>query len=625
MTVLSKAVGTVPGFCELGCGVTAGGIGNDDRVRRREVAAPKCTPHKELKMNTTALDQRKQAGPWIAATVAVLLLSCPGPSATAGKTAGASEEKIRETVKQVVSSGTHPEIRWKTFPYYKDELENVYGPRNYALVWFDGYNVHPKADHLIAAVSRAEDQGLDAESYDAAMLTTKIGEIRSGDLHKPEQLALFDTAMSIAFLRYISDLHVGRINPENLHIGLDVEDKKYDLASVLDQALNQGEIESLIANVQPAFPVYKRIKQILPKYRALAADESLRPLPLVEPVVKPGDAYAGTVDLARLLAAVGDVAESQVPTARAGIPTPVYEGPLVEGVKRFQERHGLGADGVIGPATFGALNTPMSHRLRSIEMALERLRWLPYIGEEDFIIVNVPAFQLWAINRGELGKFAAHMNVIVGKSIDKAQTPIFSDRIKYIDFSPYWNVPFSITSKELLPKIRRDPGYLDAHDMEIVKQFGNDEPALPATAENIDALASGHTNLRQRPGPKNALGMVKFIFPNAHNVYLHSTPAQQLFSKTRRDFSHGCIRIEKPTDLAEWLLRSDPEWNRGAIEAAMDGSHPRRVFLKNPVPVYIFYASVMVDTDGTAFFYPDIYKHDELLEQALDKGYPYDP
>lgn len=574
---------------------------------------------------TPALTQRKRAGSWIPVATLSLLLSCPGSRAAADETRDAFDAKIRETVTQVVSSGTHPQIKWKTFPYYKDELEGVYAPRDYTLVWFDGEKVHPKADHLIAAVSRAEDQGLEAESYDAALLAAKIGEIRSGNLRDPEQLALFDTAMSIAFLRYVSDLHIGRVNPENLHIGLDIEDKKYDLAAVLEQALNQGEIESLIANVQPSFPVYKRIKGILPKYRALAADESLRPLPLVEPAVKPGDAYAGTADLARLLAAVGDIAASEVPVAGAATAAPTYAGPLVDGVKRFQERHGLAADGVIGPATFRALNTPMSHRLRSIEMALERLRWLPYIGEEDFIIVNVPAFQLWAINRGELGTFAAHMNVIVGKSIDKAQTPIFSDRIKYIDFSPYWNVPFSITSKELLPKIRRDPGYLDAHEMEIVKQFGNDEPALPATAENIDALASGHTNLRQRPGPKNALGMVKFIFPNAHNVYLHSTPAQQLFSKTRRDFSHGCIRIEKPTDLAEWLLRSDPEWNREAIEAAMDGSHPRRVFLENPVPVYIFYASVMVGADGTAFFYPDIYKQDELLERALDKGYPYDP
>jgi murein L,D-transpeptidase YcbB/YkuD len=574
-------------------------------------------------MNTTAVSQRNQVGSWIALAVVAVVFSCSGPRTAAGETTDAFGAKIRETVKQIVSSGTHPQIRWKTFPYYKDELEGVYAPRNYALVWFDGENVHPKADHLIAAVSRAGDQGLDAEDYDAALLAVRIREIRSGRLRDPEQLALFDTAMSIAFLRYVSNLHIGRVNPENVHIGLDLEDKKYDLASVLDQALNQGEIESLIANVQPALPVYKRIKQVLPKYRALAADKSLRPLPVVEPAVEPGAPYAGAIDLARLLAAVGDLPESAVPAA--GAATPLYDGALVEGVKRFQTRHGLGADGVIGPATFRALNTPMAHRVRSIEMALERLRWLPYVGEEDFVIVNVPAFQLWAINRGELGKFASQMNVIVGRSIDTAQTPIFSDRIKYIDFSPYWNVPFSITTKELLPKIRRDPGYLDAHDMEIVKQFGNDEPALPATEENIEALASGHTNLRQRPGSKNALGMVKFIFPNAHNVYLHSTPAQQLFSKTRRDFSHGCIRIEKPTDLAEWLLRDDPEWDREAIEAAMDGSHPRRVFLKTPVPVYIFYATVMVGTDGRVFFYPDIYKHDELLERALDKGYPYDP
>jgi len=532
---------------------------------------------------------------------------------------------VIETTKRIVTSGTHSGIRWQRFPYYVDELEGVYGPAGYSLIWFDGANVTPKAGELIAELAKAENDGLDPEDYDARMLAETLAAIERGEIKDPKQLALFDTALTIAFLRYVSDLHIGRVNPKNLHLGLDIEANKYDLAAVLEQALAEGHIAALIANVQPAIPVYDRLKQILPKYRALAADPSLGPLPVVEPVVNPGDPYAGTAALAHLLVAVGDLSSADLPVADPEIAVPVYEGAVGAGVKRFQTRHGLDSDGVIGPATFGALNRPMSQRLRSIEMALERLRWLPFLGDEPFVIVDIPAFHLWAFDTGKLGDPDITMNVIVGKSINKTQTPVFCGRIKYLDFSPYWNVPFSITKSELLPKIRRDPGYLDAHELEIVAQFGNDEPALPPTQENIDALAHGRTNLRQRPGPKNALGMVKFIFPNSHNVYLHSTPAQQLFARTRRDFSHGCIRIEKPKGLAQWLLRDYPEWDEASIAAAMDAEHPRRVMLQNPVPVYIFYTSAIVDLEGNALFYPDIYGLDEKLEQALEKGYPYDP
>jgi murein L,D-transpeptidase YcbB/YkuD len=532
---------------------------------------------------------------------------------------------VVETTKRIVTSGTHSGIRWQRFPYYVDDLDGVYGPAGYSLFWFDGTSVTSKAGDMIAELAKAENDGLDPEDYDARMLAETLAAIERGKIKDPEQLALFDTALTIAFLRYVSDLHIGRVNPKNLHLGLDVQANKYDLATVLEQALADGHISALIANVQPVIPVYDRLKQILPKYRALAADPSLGPIPVVEPVVNPGDPYAGTPALAHLLVAVGDLSSADLPMTDPEIAVPVYEGAVVDGVKRFQIRHGLDSDGVIGPATFGALNTPMSKRLRSIEMGLERLRWLPFLGDEPFVIVDIPAFHLWAFDTGKLGDPDVTMNVIVGKAVTKTQTPIFSGRIKYLDFSPYWNVPFSITKSELLPKIRRDPGYLDAHELEIVAQFGNDEPALPPTQDNIDALANGRTNLRQRPGPKNALGMVKFIFPNAHNVYLHSTPAQQLFARTRRDFSHGCIRIEKPQAFAEWLLRDYSEWNVGSIAAAMDAEHPKRVMLQNPVPVYIFYTSAIVDLDGNALFYPDIYGHDEKLEQALEKGYPYDP
>ena len=338
---------------------------------------------------------------------------------------------VSETTKRIVTSGTHSGIRWQRFPYYVDELESVYGPAGYGLVWFDGTHVTPKARDLIAELAKAEDDGLDPEDYDARMLAETLAAIKRGEIKDPEQLALFDTALTIAFLRYVSDLHIGRVNPKNLHMGLDIQANKYDLATVLEQALAEGHIASLIANVQPVIPVYDRLKQILPKYRALAADPSLRPLPVVNLVVNPGDSYAGTPALAHLLVAVGDLSSADLPATDPQVPVPVYEGPVVDGVKRFQVRHGLDADGVIGPATVGALNRPMSQRLRSIEMALERLRWLPFLGDEPFVIVDIPAFHLWAFDTGKLGNPDITMNVIVGKAIDKTQTPIFSGKHIY--------------------------------------------------------------------------------------------------------------------------------------------------------------------------------------------------
>jgi murein L,D-transpeptidase YcbB/YkuD len=334
--------------------------------------------------------------------------------------------------------------------------------------------------------------------------------------------------------------------------------------------------------------------------------------------VHPGDDYGGARDLRSVLIALGDLS-GDAPSAGA-----TYDSLLASAVERFQARHGLETDGIIGRATFAELNTPISERVEQIELALERLRWLPSVETEPVIIVNIPAFELWALDPTHPDRhIALEMRVVVGKSVDK-QTPAFRGDMQYLVLSPYWNVPYGIAVNEMLPRLPNEPDYLESRNLEIVPEFSWDAPVLPATAENIEAVRAGKLKIRQRPGPTNSLGTVKFIFPNAENIYLHDTPAHQLFERTRRDFSHGCIRVEDPQALAEWVLRDQEEWTPDRIEEARHAGAPERANLGSPLPVILFYTTVMADEERP-YFYDDIYGHDAHLRAALSVGYPYPP
>jgi murein L,D-transpeptidase YcbB/YkuD len=293
----------------------------------------------------------------------------------------------------------------------------------------------------------------------------------------------------------------------------------------------------------------------------------------------------------------------------------------VDAVKRFQRRHGLDADGVIGAGTIAAVNVTIAHRVRQIELAMERMRWLPPLSDRPNLFVNVALFRMWATDPRSTNE-PLRMNVVVGKSLDH-KTPIFIDRMEYVVFRPYWNPPYGITVNEIIPHAKRDPSYFARENLEIVASGDDNAPALPPTPENISHVLSGRLFIRQKPGPKNSLGLAKFIFPNSDNIYMHGTPAQSLFSRSRRDFSHGCIRLEDPAKLAEWVLRDQPEWTRERIEAAMQGTRPTQVNLKEPVTVVLFYDTVHVNSEGVLFFVGDIYGHDQQLDAALRQGYPY--
>jgi murein L,D-transpeptidase YcbB/YkuD len=319
--------------------------------------------------------------------------------------------------------------------------------------------------------------------------------------------------------------------------------------------------------------------------------------------------------LAQRLQLLGDLPADKV------IATDAYQGDLADGVKRFQLRHGLTADGRLGAQTIKQLNTPLSSRVEQLGLALERWRWISPEFKEPPVVVNIPEFRLRAFDAA--GNVALSMNVIVGKAM-RHETPVFDRDMQYVVFRPYWNVPPSIQRSEIVPAITRNRGYIAQKNYEVTTHQGQVVTDGVVSDEVLEQLRAGKLAVRQKPGPTNSLGLVKLIFPNEYNVYLHSTPAQQLFAQTRRDFSHGCIRVEKPEELAAWVLQGRPEWSVDKVREAMSsGRDNLQVNLPQPIPVLILYVTAVPTPDGSVLFYDDIYGHDASLRQTLAKGYPY--
>ena len=466
-------------------------------------------------------------------------------------------------------------------------------------------------------LSKAEERGLHSADYDAALLGRRLRALEGASPSSARDVGWFDVALSIGVLRHVSDVHIGRVNPKNLSVGINVEPKKLDLAKELRNAIDRGDVPELVSRAEPRFIQYRNLKTAYARYRALAADSTI-PTVKASGTLHRGDAFAGASALRRRLAALGDLSPVTGDDA--------YDETLAGGVARFQARHGLRPDSVLGRATLAALNVPFTKRVRQLELALERIRWLPPLDTGPFVVVNVPGFELYAFDTlNAEGAPSLEMNVVVGKAELGRQTPLFERDMQYIVFRPYWVIPPGILRKEIMPAVRRDPGYLTRHDMEIYSGSGDTGPALPTTSANLARVSRGELGIRRRPGPSNDLGLAKFIFPNDHNVYMHGTPAQALFSRARRDFSHGCIRLEDPTRFAVWTLRDPNEWSPDEVRKAMDGPQSRRVDLARPMPVTVLYTTAVVHPDGAVAFYDDVYRHDVRLEAALAKGYPFAP
>jgi murein L,D-transpeptidase YcbB/YkuD len=426
---------------------------------------------------------------------------------------------------------------------------------------------------------------------------------------KPEisatELARLDMALTVCAVRYLTDLHRGRVNPNEVEFALVA--KTFIAADFLrDRVVNATDVKAAVQQAEPTYSGYSRTLQALHTYLELAKRGDSDPLPPLARPLKPGAVYAGALQLTQRLKQLGDLPSETALPQNPG----TYEGALVEGVRHFQKRHGLAVTGLVGPETFQQLAVPLSRRVQEFQLALERWRWLPENIGSSLLAVNVPEFRLRAY---EDHKEQLAMKVIVGQSFDH-HTPIFADDMEFVIFRPYWNVPTSIIKKEILPALRRNPGYLAKHHMEAVDRHGE----VVTGPEVARQLRAGQLELRQQPGPGNSLGLLKFILPNQYSVYLHGTPEGRLFQRARRDFSHGCIRVEDPAALAVWVLRNNPGWDMKKIVATMRGTQTLQVNLKRPIPVLVLYGTVFVGEDGEVSFFDDIYGLDAALEKALD-------
>lgn len=537
-------------------------------------------------------------------TTLILLVGLGGHPAAA-----AAQDPLAKMLDQVLASGRIPWSRWPDFSRYLDEVRELYRAQPGQLVWFDGPRLSRAGTAAVEALVAAGEHGLDPRDYDAGALARVARYSVRAPLGANDRTH-FDLLLSIGLMRLLDDLHSGRLHYTTLNReggagpGL-------DLAGAIRGAIGRDSVPELVAGTAPQLAQYRHLQNILRRYRLLLTDSLPGPITQSTPM-RVGDSVPRASTLRLRLAALGDL-------GRAADAGELYTEGDAAAVGRFQTRHGLPATGMLDSFTVAEINTPVSRRVRQIELALERLRWLPPMGRERFIVVNIPAFQLFAFDSvGGNGAPALSMKVIVGKALDK-QTPVLYEQLRYIDFRPFWNVPRSILVEEVIPALQKDSLYLRRNDMELVgaADLVAEEPVTP---EVIARLAAGDLRVRQRPGPGNALGLTKFVFPNAARVYLHGTPQPELFAHTRRDFSHGCVRVEDPAALAVWVLRDRPGWNRSRVEAAQRAATTSRMMLARPIPVVIFYTTAVASPDGSAWFYSDIYGHDRALDEALRAG-----
>lgn len=478
--------------------------------------------------------------------------------------------------------------------------------------WFK--NGQPTANTLVAldTLLDASSQGLDPKDYSASVLASRIQDAAlSGALTHAHTLEDLSTQIKKALVAYVHDLNQGRLSPVVLKYQFKAPARStFNAQAYIDHALSTNTLAKALEQAQPDAPLYDSLRTAMNQYRQMgtpAAWEHPLPVP-AGPSLKPGQTYPALHVLVERLSLLGDLPKHHA------VPV-LYEGPVVDGVKKFQERHGLSADGVIGRETLAQLNISPAQRVQQIALNLERLRWTPLRYGQRMIVINVPEFTLRAyrVNPDRSVVVDVEMRVIVGRALN-TRTPIFLEDMKFIEFSPYWNIPISIARAETLPKLRSDPAYFNRQGLEFVTKEGQVITTL--TEAGIAAVQRGEWRIRQRPGPLNALGDIKFIFPNDQNIYLHHTPSQNLFGRVRRDLSHGCIRVEEPVKLAEFVLDNRPDWPRSRIVEAMEGGKSRTLKLNEPLPVLIAYSTAMVKNDKVHFF-PDIYQQDARLEIAL--------
>ena len=559
-------------------------------------------------------------------------------------------DELAENIQKVIEKPKMPELKWSDFSDFQAEVQQFYSNRNGELAWTRDGKPTDEASALLEQFSTAAKKGLVPADYDAdrwGERVKRLDAIRVGhDSSEQAQntTAEFDAAMTIAAMRYVSDLHSGRINPQALNFDIDVPGKRaaFDISTFLnDELVDSDNVPNTLASVEPQNPLYKATEDALGKYLELAAAPNNNAAGTLSPVAKPIATGGSYPDLPQLLARLqveGDfTASGESPVS--------FDQTASDAVKRFQERHGLTADGKLTQATVDELNVPMAEHVQQINLALERWRWLPDAYMQPRLLQNLPEFMVRAFDANHT--LAFKMRTVNGQVKGDHETPMFVRTMKYLIFRPYWNLPPSIVKKELLRHVSSGgTGYLERNNYEVVGASGN-----LISGWSAGDLEHSRFLVRQKPGPKNSLGLVKFMFPNEYDIYMHSTPEMNLFNLTRRDRSHGCIRLQDAEKMANWVLSGQGDWDPDKVHQAMYGQplqtddvsasgtadqeqstgsttdttikNNKQVNLKTQLPVVIGYFTAMADEDGSMHFFNDIYGYDKQLLDALAKPRPY--
>src|ERR1700690_405552 len=472
-------------------------------------------------------------------------------------------------------------------------VQSFYKGRTYLPAWSQNGNFVQVETH-IRAIEDAYGDGLTPEYYHLSLIRSLVDKVGQQLAPDPILLSDLDILLTDAFLALGCHLSAGCVNPVTIETEWFAKSLKVNVSAVLEQALKKKQIREALMGLRPQKDIYDRLRLALARYRVLLSKGEWQ-LISPGPSLKKCSKSDRVVELRKRLTASGDL------PADEGKIGDIFDEKVEQSIIVFQKRHGLECDGVVGRNTFNALNVPLKQRIRQMELNLERLRWILGNIEERFIVVNIANFQLDVI---EKDKSILSMKVVVGKPY--LRTPIFTSKMTYIVINPAWNIPDSIARKEILKKIEKNPHYLVEQNIKVLEEEKVSRNALPY-------------RFRQEPGPLNPLGSFKFMFSNEYDVYLHDTPAKRLFSENVRTFNHGCTRIEKPLELAEYLLRDDSHWSRKELVAAIEKGTEQTVMIPHTVNVHFLYLTAWVDESGSVQFRNDVYGRDKSLDEALRK------
>jgi murein L,D-transpeptidase YcbB/YkuD len=486
-----------------------------------------------------------------------------------------------------------------------------YRERAYQPIWAGLDGLTRRGHDFLTALCDAESQGLRAQDYDLPLLRDALARAYDRKLARdsiPRELSRLELRLTATFLRYGTHLFSGRLDPAAVDSGWFISERRTGADSVLRIALRASTFGEMIRPLVPVREEYGRLVRALGEYRSLAARGGWSDVPVPSRIrLKPHAVDSLIPHIRRRLLVTGELTDSTTPDPFH------YDLALARAVAAFQDRHGLEVDSVIGRSTIEAMNVPVDMRIGQIELNMERYRWLPDNLGSRHILVNIPDYHLYAYDDGHE---VFQMRVVVGKDFENP-TPVFADSMSYIVFRPYWNVPPRIVKEEIIPAIRTDTAYLTQHNYEILQ---GREVVDPSTIDwpNVDT-ATFKFHVRQKPGPLNSLGLVKFMFPNQFDVYLHDTPTRSLFQRAGRAASHGCIRVERPEQLAQFALSRNPDWDLRKIRDAMQQEEPQQVGLRQKVPVYIVYFTSFVH-DGVVGFRSDLYGTDQRAIARMREG-----